>query len=339
MYFPVTHPNDDDKIIAVHLVYQLVMPDGNVVVKRQTYTKGRDPILNDGSDTTIWNSVGLYDLKEWDALDASAIQILVPPTPLPPAITAIPVFHIRNFETPGDPFGSSELRGYERVFAAINQVISDEELALALDGLGLYATDGGPPRDEDGNLTDWVLGPGRVVEHPAGSKFERVTGVASVSPFQEHYNTLVNSLRESKGISNAAIGSVKEADVSGISLYLQLAPILATADERNDGVKDIMDQMFFVTTQFFTAYEQFNTPVRIHPAWGSAVPVDPRAQAKEILAIVGAGLADEEWGRTELSKLGYVFPADAGEAVLRSSAAKAAATDPFAMRAMSDLEG
>jgi hypothetical protein len=39
----------------------------------------------------------------------------------------------------------------------VNQSISDEELTLALDGIGVYATTSGPPLDSDGNATDWVL--------------------------------------------------------------------------------------------------------------------------------------------------------------------------------------
>jgi hypothetical protein len=337
-YFPQFHPDDPEKIIAVHIVEQ-VIADDQVRIKRQTYTKGIDPLLNDGSDTTIYNSVGLFDPKAWEDITLNPVKVIKPPTALPPQITAIPVYHIRNIESPGDPFGSSEIRGVERICAAINQAISDEELALALEGLGMYATDGGPPKDESGAITDWVLGPGAVVEHPAGSKFGRINGVSSVTPVMDHLNYLGTALKESTGTPDAAIGKldVKVAE-SGISLILQMGPMLAKVGERDQEITDTMRQMFFDLSGWLEAYEQIVTPAVAVPLYGDVLPQNKDKQVAEILDMVAAGLATSDWGRQEIAKIrGYVFPEDIGQAVLNEQQERARATDPFAERMAGEI--
>lgn len=332
-YFPVTHPDDPDQIIAVHIVEQVMDADGNVQIKRQTYQKGSDPLNNNGSDTTIWNSIGLFDIENWQAIDDSAITVLKPPTALPAQITAIPVYHIRNIETPGDPFGSSELRGFERIMAAVNQAVSDEELALALEGLGMYETDGGPPRDENGRVTDWILGPGRVVEHGLGTKFSRVNGINSIAPIQDHLKFLINSLKEASSTPDVAIGKVDvQVAQSGIALALQLGPMLSKVAVREEPITDVHIQMFHDLNAWMAAYEGFQTVCVVLPVWGDHTPIDRAAKIAEVLQIVGAGLADAEWGRQELAKLGYDFPADTAIKVLNEQQARARATDPFASR-------
>lgn len=338
-YFPVTHPNDPDQIIAVHIVEQVMDDEQKVFIKRQTYQRGADPINNDGSDTTIYNSIGLFDLEKWQAVDDSAIEVIKPPTALPPQITAIPVYHIRNIETPGDPYGSSELRGFERIMAAVNQAVSDEELALALEGLGMYETDGGPPVDEAGRPTDWILGPGRVVEHSPGSKFSRVNGVSSVDPVQKHLEFLISSLKEASGTPDAAVGKVDVTVAeSGIALQMQLAPILSKRSIREEPIADVHMQMFYDLRNWFAAYEAFETPCLVSPVFDNPLPVDVDAEIDRVIKIVAAGFADAEWGRGRLQDLGYDFDADMSERVIAEAAARAAATDPFAARMQVDEE-
>lgn len=333
-FFPVTHPTDPDKVIGAHIVEQFMDAEGTVFIKRQSYWKGADPLNNDGSDTSIWNSIGLFEVDAWQALDDKAITVVKPPTPLPPQITAIPIYHMRNIETPGDPFGSSELRGFERVLAAVNQGISDEELILALEGLGMYATDGGPPRDEQGRITNWLLGPGMVVEHGPGSKFDRVSGVTTVAPMQDHLAFLINSLKEASATPDAAVGKVDVAVAeSGIALMLQLGPLLAKTDERAEPITDTHTQMYHdICQMWFPAYEQFTNPCVAIPINGDPLPENREAKFKEILAIVGAGLADIEWAHDELEKLGYDFPTDAVNKIISERQAMSRATDPFGSR-------
>lgn len=341
-YFPVYHPDDPSKLIAVHIAEQFIDPDDSkTYIKRQTYYKGSDPLANDGSDTSIWNQVALYDPKSWEDITVNPVTQIKELTQLPPQITSIPVYHIKNFESPGDPFGSSELRGLERIIAAVNQAISDEELALALEGLGMYATDGGPPRDEQGNITQWVMGPGNVVEHAPGSSFERVTGVGSVSPVLDHVRFLIEQLKESSGTPDAATGKVDVAVAeSGISLILQMGPMISKVAEKEQIITDVMRQMYFdLTTGFLPAYEGVTSDAYAEPYYGSVLPENVAAQIQEVLTIVAAGLADAEWGRTEISRIrGYDFGNGMAARVASEMAERAAATDPFAARMAAESE-
>ena len=338
-YFPVTNPNDPDQIIAVHIVETIMIGDDQFL-KRQTYTRGADPLNNDGSDTSIWNSVALYAMdSEWQKLDTAAETVIKPPTQLPPDIKAIPVYHFKNIETPGDPFGSSELRGLERIMAAINQAISDEELALALEGLGMYSTDAGPPKDEAGNTVNWRLGPGRVVERPAGTSFDRVDGIGSVTPYMDHLGFLIKSLKEASATPDIAIGAVDVAVAeSGVARIMQMGPMLSKADERETGLADTLAQFMYDMRDWLAAYEQFSTAAYAVPVFGEKLPDDRTAKIKEILDIVAAGIASAEWGREELVALGYVFPEDEGAKLTKEAQARTFATDAWIARAAGELE-
>lgn len=341
-YFPVTHPQDPDQIIAVHIVEQVQDPDGNTFIKRQTYQRGADPLGNDGRDTTILNSVALFDVDAWESLDDKAVTVIKPPTKLPPQITAIPVYHIRNIETPGDPYGSSELRGFERIMAAINQAVSDEELALALEGLGMYETDGGPPRDENGRVTDWVLGPGRVVEHGLGTKFSRVNGVNSVAPVQDHLKYLTNAIKEATGVTDSTVGRIDVAVAeSGIARLLNMAPMLSKVEVREESITDVHAQFFYDLRAWLSAYEQFDTPCIPLPIWGDPLPEDREGKVAEVLLLFEKGVVDLPWVHNELAGMGYSFEEGMVERVLVEAARRAAATDPFAsrMEAEHDEEG
>lgn len=339
-YFPVYHPDDPGKLIAVYIAEQYIDPvDSKVYIKRQTYFKGANPLENDGSDTSIWNEVALYDPKSWEDITVNPKTVIIDLHQLPPQITSIPVYHIRNFETPGDPFGSSELRGFERIIAAVNQAISDEELALALEGLGMYATDGGPPRDEQGNITEWIMGPGNVIEHKG--KFTRVTGVGTVTPVLDHVRFLLESLSTASGTPDAAAGKVDVAVAeSGISLVLQMGPMLSKVSEKEQVITDVMRQMYYdLAYGFLPAYEATVTDAYAEPSYGDTLPDDKAAQVAEVLAIVAAGLADDEWGRTEIARIrGYDFGNGMSQRVIDNMAEKANATDPFAARMAAETE-
>lgn len=341
-YFPVYHPDDPGKLIAVFIAEQYVDPaDNKVYIKRQSYYRGANPIENDGSDTSIWNEVALYDPKSWEDITVKPKTVIKELAALPPQITSIPVYHIRNFETPGDPFGSSELRGLERVMAAVNQSISDEELALALEGLGMYATDGGPPKDEQGNITNWVMGPGNVIEHAKGSSFERVTGVGSVSPVMDHLEFLIGQLREASGTPDVATGKVDVAVAeSGISLTLQMGPMIAKVAEKDQVVTDVMRNMYYdLAYGFLPAYEQITTDAYAEPSYGEVLPNDKAAQVAEILLMQSQALVDDDWARTEIAKIrGYDFTNVTQQKITDDMAERAGAVDPFAARLSAESE-
>ena len=333
-YFPVPHPDDPDRIIGVHIVDQIETEDG-WKLKRQTYQRGLDPVNNDGSDTTIYNSVAIFDADSWEEFDANPVKVLKPPTALPPQIKSIPVYHIRNIETPGDPFGSSDLRGLERLMAAVNQAISDQELALAIEGLGMYATDANPP--ENGY---WVFGPGRVVQHPKGTSFQRVSGVQSVTPIINHLDWLMARLKEAAATPDIAIGIVEKTDASGVSLMLQMGPMLAKADEREETISGVMDQFLYdLSTMWLPAYEMLSFEAVCVSSFGDRLPQDRKAILDEIVQIASIpGAVDSKWVQQELAKLGYVFDAQTAANAIAELALRSQALDPFAARLRSEDE-
>lgn len=340
--FHVYHPDDVDRIQGIHIIEQYEDGD-HTYLKRQTYSKGPDPYDPSMDDGKIWSSLSIVDLEGWNTAQAKQIRKVVEPFALPDTITAFPVYHIRNMEEPGNPWGSSELRGFERIMAACNQSISDEELALALEGLGMYATNSGPPTDDAGNPSNWKLGPGRVVElQGGGSKndvyFERVDGIGSIAPYQDHLKFLINSIREGSGTPNIAVGQVdvKVAE-SGVALALQMSPMLSKVDVKDIGVRDICVQMFYDLKAWMAEYEGINTGLALMaPIFGPKLPVNVEQEVGRVLKIVAANLASPEWGRAKLTELGYMFPADEGDRVIAAQAATASAADPFAARAATE---
>jgi hypothetical protein len=265
-YFPtyesdIQDGGDPEKLVRVDLVDRYVtLSDGKELVRRQRY----DKIVDDNGAVTIMSSLEVYEPSEWFKPDGKVLQVVNSPEALPSAITAIPVYPIKNFDD-GSPFGSSEIRGLERLAAGINQSMSDEDVALALEGLGLYTTSSGGPVDDEGNDVDWMLGPGRVVENV--ENFRRVNGVSSVTPFQDHITSLFNFMKESVGASDAAIGKVDvQVAESGVALLLNMAPILSRASEKDDLISDTINQLFYdLVTMWYPAYEGMN--------FGEAVPI------------------------------------------------------------------
>src|ERR1044072_7800516 len=106
------------------------------------------------------------------------------------------------------------------------------------------ATDGGAPRDEKGNATDWIMGPGRVLTNALNMR--RISGATNLSAYGEHYERMLNAARMALGASDAAIGKVDSATAeSGIALALQLAPMVAHTKPKDQHIIDVHAQMFY----------------------------------------------------------------------------------------------
>lgn len=337
-YFPIWDDDDLDRILGCHIVDQFI-PEGQTdpVIKRTTYRKSdADGKSKPGGPVTY--EVATFKLDDWGGPDAKVLRQLVPLTPLP--VTTLPVYHLKNFDEPANPFGSSEMRGLERIIAAVNQAISDEELTLALDGLGMYATDAPPPTDDDGNEEDWLLGPGRVVEHPPGSKFIRIDGVGSVTPYQDHLSYLGEMLDQASSTPAIAKGNVDVSVASsGIALYLQLSPLLAKTDEKDISIRAVHAQMFYdLVTQWFPAYEKLSFEgMQVMPTIGDKIPVDREKRFAELNDMLDRKVISRSFYRLEAAKLGYVFPAEIGVDVVQEEQALAEAADPFGDRAQQEL--
>jgi len=329
MYFPIPDEDDVDKIVGVHLVEQLETDDGPRI-RRLTYRKV------EGGGISV--EEGIFATDKWGGPEDKPERVITPVQMMHPSITSIPVYHVKNFEEPGNPFGSSELRGLERIMSAVNQTVSDESLALALAGIGVYATDSSQPIDPvTRKPVPWQFGPGRVV-HYDGSDFKRVQGVGSVQPYSDHYERLVMALKEASATPGVAVGMVDVSVAqSGIALALQLAPMLTKVQEKNDLILDVHNQMFFdITTMWFDAYEQTAFDgVGIDCTVGDAVPVDRAARFTELNDMLDRGVIDTAFYRAECVKLGYVFPED-----IQSTAAaeyQQRNADQFAARVADEL--
>lgn len=347
-YFPIVDDWNPDKLYGVHLVTPVEGDDGKTVIKRQTYRK--DEVTGRVSYELSWWQTGAWDDRvDGDLKKAEKVPEGEANKPvkydLDPRITAIPVYHIKNDEDGGE-FGRSQLAGLETILGGINQAISDEELALALEGLGLYATNSGAPVDEDGNETNWRLGPGWVVEIDEGATFERVNGISSVEPYQTHIGALKSAAHESAGIPDIAVGRVDVAVAeSGIALAFQMAPILASNEERELEILSVTDHMLYdLTTMWYPVYEGFTTEARPVSIVDDPLPLNRKSTLDEIVTMLSTSppLISTEYARTLLSeKLGYDFPEEMSNTVVAEAAAIAAAqnVDPFASRVAQELEG
>lgn len=310
-YFPIYNPENVDEVIGCHIVEEVVY-GGKPHVRRLTYEK--DTLMSGPSPINVTDET--YEVDKWEDPEAMPVAVNASPHVLPQPIDQIPVYHVQNFHQSGSIWGSSELRGMERLIAAINQSITDEELALALEGLGVYATDAGTPIDEEtGEEVPWNMGPGRVVEVPSGSKFERVSGVSSVAPYQEHIKYLHGQLDGASATPGIASGEVDvETAESGIALYLRLQPLLAKATEKEQIVTDVHVNMLFDLRKWFQAYEStLASPmeeIRWLPVYGDKIPVNRKQRFDEVTKLHSEGVVPASWVRQELAKIGYEFPDD-----------------------------
>ena len=309
-YFPVFESDvveggDPDKIIKVHIAERIVGADGKAFVRRQTYER-----LTEGS-TQITSSCFIFDEDKWFVEGGQPTAVVLPPTPLDPLITAFPVYHVTNRTEPLNPWGSSELRGLERILAGLTQAVSDSDMALALEGLGVYYTEsGGTFRDSAGNIVEPQLYPGTILR---GTKLERVQGIGSIQPYGEHIDRLIQFCREASGTPDVAVGKVDVAVAeSGVALALQLGPMLSKAAEADEHIVDVHTQLFYDLTQgWFPAYEQFNfTDCEVLPTLGAKVPPNVSAAVTIVSGLVTAGIMSKQTARENLAKVGVEFAED-----------------------------
>lgn len=348
-YFPIVDPLDNTHVIGCHLTDIIIDPtDVNKtkqLARRQTYLK--DPVSG-----VITSSLGYYETQAWDDrwLKPEAIklvQIVKPPFQLPVEITTIPVYHIRNSMIPGMLFGASQLSGFERVMGGVNQAITDQDLALSLQGLGLYVTTSGPPQAADGSEGKWELGPGQVVEvSGVDDKFERVQGVSTVTPSLDHIKFLLSEAQSSGGVPDIAVGNVDVTVAeSGISLSLKMSPLLAMNAEKEQEMLGRYDQMLYdIVQSWFVAYEGVSKGIVVEVATvvGNPMPINKDAEVADIITLVGAGLMSVTEGRAKLINLGYELETGPeGTNTLideQTRMANAKNSDPFMNRFNSELD-
>lgn len=316
-YFPIYHEDNLNKLIGCHIVDQWEdeQPNGSVVtmIRRQTYRKEVNalgvPTGRITSECSLFE-IGAWDDRNMEPNELKLVRHIIPKHTLPEQIDQLPVYHWKNIRNPADPFGSSQLRGLERLFAAVNQTISDEDLAVALAGLGVYATDSNAPVDENGDEVNWLIGPGRVVEITPGTKFSRVPGIQTVEPSQDHIKYLESKIREASGVPDIAVGSVDvQVAESGIALMIKMSPLLTQNAEKELEILGKTDQMLYdLATMWFPAYEGLDFgAVVIESTIADPMPQNRAAEIEEIVKLATANppLITIAEARERLNLLGF----------------------------------
>lgn len=345
-YFPIADVADPNRLAGCYLVDMVQNPKEpddktKLAARVQEYRREQD---STGAFTgVIMSSLTIYEIGKWDARnlkpgDIKPIQVIRPATPLDPSITQVPVYHIRNNTIPGTEFGTSEVAGIEVLMNALNQSMTDEDLTLVMQGLGMYWTNAGPPENADGTDGAWEIGPRAVVEVGEGQTFGRVTGVSSVAPFLEHMKYTDEWIQGGAGVPDIAVGKVDVAVAeSGISLKLQLAPIIAKNAEKELELVAGLDQMFYdLCRMWLPAYEQIDFPeYTIVTSIGDAMPENRQDKINEIVGLLSnvPQIITLQMAHNMLRKYGYEFgPNSAAEVIQDSIAitqATQAAIDPF----------
>lgn len=344
--FPIF--NDEEELIGWHVIAEFLEGD-STFIHRVTYRKATET----GGPSPINVTDELYEVDDWGGPGMEepkkVVKVVNPPHTLPSPIDQLPVYKVSNFQTPGEFWGSSEMRGLERLMAAVNQSISDEELSLALEGLGVYTTDAGTPINDDGTDGTWDLGPARVVELPEGKTLKRVTGVSSVAPFLDHIRYLHSQINEATAMSDAAKGVVDVSVAeSGVALAMQMAPLFARADEKDLLVTDTTGNMFFDLRRWYIAYEggAFRSleNIRWMPTFGDRLPENRKERITTIteLATASPPIISSQYAREKLRSLGFEdMPEETvmmNQILEEKRALKLAEEDAFGARVDADVD-
>ncbi len=329
--FKITAEEEPSRVIGYMMVEQFTSGD-KLAVKKQLWMKNTNPEHpNYGNpEAPCTYECETIEADGWDGDNPKIIQKLVPQMYLP--VVQLPIYHLRN-DAEDDTYGSSELRGLERVVAAINQGASDQDIALAMAGLGMYKSNSGGPVGDDGTTeSDWIIGPGRVIEDES---FERVDGVGSIQPSLEHLKYLKTEIDSTVGITDVTRGEVT-ADVaeSGVALAIRMAPTVDMADEKDVHIKDVWDHILFDLKAWFKALEGVDlTNVDVTCAFGDKMPRNRDAEMKELHELLVAKVISVEFFQSMLNeKFGYKLPANIMEQIASDNSKAAAAADPYGAR-------
>jgi hypothetical protein len=307
--FPIWDDDAPDKMIGCHIAIQYTLPNEPDKLRARILTYRID---EKSGSKRITREEAIWEIDpKWYGKEAKKVQQVIPLGYLDPRITAIPVYWFRNRSWSGEDFGSSELRGFEGMMQAISQGDTDVSAALALEGLGVYATDGGRPVNDDGTETTWEVAPGRVMEVPTGSYFRRVEGVSSITPATDQISYLEDKMNKAASLSDVALGNVDaQTAQSGIALAIKFQPTLAKIETRDRHILDRLTQLFFDWKTWVAVFEQTTLTGDIIPVIGDKLPTDRTAKVNELNNMKDRGLIPDQFYRDEMEKLGYKFPKD-----------------------------
>lgn len=351
-YFQILADGTDEEVIGCYLTDLILADDGKTQIARRMMYR-YDP----AGTGTVFAQLTFWEPGGWDDrfVDSPALKAVATPLAyvqnpavqpllagyfLPPSVRTLPVYLFRNQREGGEPFGTSQISGIETLIGAINNTVSDEDVTLALQGLGVYVTDSARPVGDDGiTESEWIVAPGTVIEVKTGTKFERVQGISSTTPFQEHLKYLDDAIEKSAGLSATAIGNV-DASVaaSGVALRLDMAPILAQNEEKEVELLGRLDQLMYDLVTMWLPIDGTTVPpgLMVTNSFGDPLPKDRQGVILEMVQLVGAGIVSKAFAIEYLSKeLGYQFP----ENMLDDALAEAAEADPAGGRIATEAAG
>jgi hypothetical protein len=318
--FPIWHDDQPDKMVGCHIAMQYYLPNEpeKTRVNVLTYRLEEDEA---GNPRRVSRQQAIYELDpQWYGTKAKKVKQVLPLGFLDPMITSIPIYWFRNRSWSGEDFGSSEIRGFENIMRTISQGDTDVSAALALEGLGVYATDGGRPVDDNGEETTWEVAPGKVMEVPTGSYFRRVEGVTSITPATDQIDYLENKMNKAASLSDVALGTVDaQTAQSGIALAIKFQPTLAKIETRDRHILDRLTQLFYDWKVWVGVFENKTLASDIVPAIGDKLPQDRVAKVNELNNMIDRKLIPKSYYRSEMEKLGYVFPKDIEDELKRES--------------------
>ena len=320
-YFPIEDPTTG-RIMGCHIVDVIANPRNtnatrktipDELARRQTYRRVIGP--NGQPNGQITSELSLWGIGGWDdrtpesAEKLDLIEVVTQEFVLPQPISQIPVYHIRNSPPQLSTFGVSEIAGVELLIKAVNQSLSDEDLTLITQGLGVYWTDAAPPVDAYGNQVPWDIGPSKVVQVGAEGHFGKVSGTSTVAPFQEHMKFMDEQAQQGVGVPDIAIGMVDvQTAESGIALQLKLGPLLAKNAEKELEWLAVHDQMFYdLFKMWLPAYEGIELDVEVNSQCGDPMPENRTARIAELQQLWDMGILPVEKLYLELNELGYDF--------------------------------
>lgn len=328
--FKITHPEDIKRVIGYDVVEQF--QDGDkLAVKKQSWLKNTHPEHpNFGQPLApVFYECITIEADGWDGDDPKIMQTIVPLGPLPTEIVQLPIYHWKNDGEDDQEYGSSELRSLERVIAAINQSVSDEDIALAMAGLGMYKSSSGGPVSDNGEAgSDWIIGPGRVIED---ATFERVDGISTVKPSLDHIDYLEKSIDATVGITDVSRGVVDAATAeSGVALAIRMSPTIDMADEKDVHIKDVFDKLLYDLKAWFIAFEGVNLiNTEVTTAFGDKMPRNRDAEMGELMSLFEAKIISVEFFHSMLTtKFGYELPTNIMDQIA-ADAARNAPADPY----------
>ena len=307
--FRIEDENDPFRVIGYHIVDTVPDPrekDKQSITKkiarRQTYRKENGRITTE----CIGFELGAWDDRFLDKDKLKPVWVFMPKRELPQEITQLPVYHIPNDEPEGSSWGISQVAGVEYLINALNQSITYEDLSLVLQGLGVYVTTSEPPVDPvTKKSTKYKLHPGNVIQISEGDTFERVTGVASVAPFQEHLKYL--NEWASIGLPDMATGSVDVSVAqSGIALALKMGPIIAENGDKQLGIQARWEQLAYdLIHGWIPAFESRGLTGTFKAVFGDPMPINRETYIQELVDLWTIDAITTEELRDKLERVGY----------------------------------